>query len=93
MGDELTRLHRCLQYIVGVVPTGGDIFGVVGKLVTPVDCKSAASGTAGSTPAGSTKIWTSGISWEVRRGSNPSEALVQFQRSPPIWSQGVHGRT
>ena len=28
--------------------------GDVGKLVTPVDCKSAASGTAGSTPAVST---------------------------------------
>ncbi len=22
VGDELTRLHRCLQYIVGEVPTG-----------------------------------------------------------------------
>ena len=31
------------------------VFGCVGKLVTPVDCKSAASGTAGSTPAASTK--------------------------------------
>ena len=31
--------------------------GSVGKLVTPVDCKSAAPGTAGSTPATSTKQW------------------------------------
>jgi hypothetical protein len=26
VGDELTRLHRCLQYIVGVIPTGKDNF-------------------------------------------------------------------
>ena len=30
--------------------------GCVGKLVTPVDCKSAVSDTAGSTPAASTKF-------------------------------------
>jgi len=26
VGDELTRLHRCLQYIFGAIPNGKDNF-------------------------------------------------------------------
>ena len=52
-----------LQDDVGSNPTArfvsvftyGKVFGGVGKLVTPVDCKSAVSDTAGSTPAASTR--------------------------------------
>ena len=42
-------------------------FGCVGKLVTPVDCKSAAPGTAGSTPAASTKNTKTALSKMSRR--------------------------
>ena len=40
---------------MGSIPIRSTIIGDVGKLVTPVDCKSAASGTTGSTPVVSTK--------------------------------------
>ena len=36
---------------------GHQKYGCVGKLVTPGDCKSPATGTVGSTPTASTKLW------------------------------------
>ena len=49
------RLHsRTVCFNTHIRKSVFNIYGCVGKLVTPVDCKSAAPGTAGSTPAAST---------------------------------------
>ena len=54
----------------------GTKHGSVGKLVTPGDCKSSASGTVGSSPTVSTKLRTRSL---TRKRRHPLQKVNQLQ--------------
>lgn len=68
--------------------------GDVGKLVTPVDCKSAASGTVGSTPTVSTKnahrrftVWQDGLCIPGYQASQTATRVLAKEHSNNLGSK------
>ena len=76
-----TVLEAVSERIESSSLSGGTKFGDVGKLVTPADCKSAATGIVGSKPTVSTKL--SRIREEVSQESHKLQSVVRVHHPQP----------